>query len=77
MTEAADAATAFWFDMLGFAEMRVAKAIGNTASRRISERQGMRVVAEEEREFVGGRFPTEVWSMSAEEWKRRNEYLSG
>jgi hypothetical protein len=37
----------------------------------------MRVVAEEEREFVGGRFPTEVWSMSAEEWKRRNEYLSG
>jgi RimJ/RimL family protein N-acetyltransferase len=71
MTEAADAVTAFWFDGLGFAEMRVAKAIGNTASRRISERQGMRVATLEEREFVGGRFPTEVWCITAEEWHRR------
>jgi ribosomal-protein-alanine N-acetyltransferase len=71
MTEAADAVTAFWFDTLGFEEMRVAKAVANTASRRISERQGMTVVALEERDFVGGRFPTEVWSIAAEEWRRR------
>lgn len=71
MTEAADATTAFWFDALGFPELRVTKAIANTASRRISERSGMRVVATIEQDYVGGRFPTEVWAITAEEWRRQ------
>lgn len=70
MTEAADAVTDFWFDTLGFAEMRVAKAAANTASRRISEKQGMRLVGVAEREYVCGRMPAEVWAITAEEWRR-------
>jgi RimJ/RimL family protein N-acetyltransferase len=70
MTEAADAVTDFWFDVLGEPEIRVAKAIANTASRRISEKNGMRVIATEERDYVCGRLPTEIWSMTAEEWRR-------
>ena len=66
MTEAAEAVTDYWFDRLGFPVMRVPKAVANTASRRISERQGMRVVAMEDRDYVGGRFPTEIWEITAE-----------
>jgi len=69
MTEAAHAATAFWFDELGFPEMRVSKAIGNTASRRISQSNGMKLVAFEERDYVCGRLPTEVWAITADEWR--------
>jgi len=71
MTEAAEAVTEYWFSTLGFPVLRVPKAVGNTASRRISEGQGMRVVAVEERDYVGGRFPTEVWEITAEEWRAR------
>jgi len=68
MTEAAAVVTDYWFDVLGFPVLRVPKAVPNTASRRISERQGMRIVATEERDYVGGRFPTEIWELTAEAW---------
>ncbi len=69
MTEAADAATDYWFGVLNFPVLRVPKAVPNIASRRISEKQGMRVVATEEREYVSGRFLTEIWEITAEEWR--------
>lgn len=50
MSEACEKVTDFWFDTLKFPMLRVSKAIPNTASRRISEKQGMRVVATEERD---------------------------
>jgi [ribosomal protein S5]-alanine N-acetyltransferase len=68
MTEACDAVTDYWFDVLKFPRLRVPKAVDNPASRRISLRQGMRVVATEEREFVSGRLPAEIWEITAEEW---------
>ena len=71
MTEASDAVTGFWFDTLKFPVLRVPKAIANTASRRISEKQGMRVVATVERDYVCGRLPAEIWEITAEEWKAR------
>ncbi len=71
MTEASNAVTDYWFDTLGFPVMRIPKAIDNVASRRISERQGMRVVEVEEHEFVSGSWPTEVWEITAEEWRAR------
>ena len=37
MTEAADAVTSYWFDVLKQPRLRVPKAIGNVASRRVSE----------------------------------------
>ena len=45
MTEAVEAVTDYWFPVLGFPVLRVPKAVANTASRRISEKIGMRVVS--------------------------------
>lgn len=69
MSEACDAVTDYWFDVLRFPVLRVPKAIGNEASRRISERQGIRLVATQELEFVSGRLPAEIWELAAEEWR--------
>lgn len=71
MTEACDVVTDYWFEVLKFPALRVPKAIANTGSRRISEKQGMRVIAHEERSYVSGRHPTEVWEITAEEWRAR------
>jgi len=69
MTEASEAVTDFWFDVLRQPVLRVPKAVANTASRRISEKQGMRVVALVERDYVCGRVPAEIWEITAEEWR--------
>jgi RimJ/RimL family protein N-acetyltransferase len=71
MTEAADAVTDYWFVTRGFPVLRIPKAVVNTRSRRISEKQGMRVVAVEERDYVCGRLLTEIWEITAEEWMKR------
>jgi RimJ/RimL family protein N-acetyltransferase len=68
MVEAVFATNDFWFDVLGFKVLRVPKAVANVASRRISEKTGMRVVATEERDSVCGRLPSEIWEVTAEEW---------
>lgn len=68
MTEACEAVTDYWFDTLKFPVLRAPKAIANTASRRISEKNGMRMVAREERDYVYGRLPSEIWEITAEEW---------
>jgi ribosomal-protein-alanine N-acetyltransferase len=69
MTEAVERVTEFWFDDLGFLEMRVTKAAMNTASRRISEKGGMRVVKTCLKGYVSGEFASEVWAITAEEWR--------
>ena len=69
MTEACNAVTDFWFETLQFPVLCTGKAVANTASRRISQKQGMRVVATEERDYVCGRLPTEVWEITADEWR--------
>jgi ribosomal-protein-alanine N-acetyltransferase len=71
MSEAAEAVTGYWFDELGFSVLRVPKAVANIASRRISEKSGMRIVAVEERDYVSGRFLTEIWEITAQEWRAR------
>lgn len=71
MSEACAWANDFWFDTLGFTVLRVAKAAANTASRRISERQGMRMVGQIEKDYVSGRLPSEIWELTAEEWRAR------
>ena len=69
MSEAADAVTDYWFDVLKLPVLQVPKAISNMSSRRISEKQGMRVIATEDRDYVSGRFPSELWEITAEEWR--------
>src|SRR5215469_13909811 len=76
MSEACEAVTDFWFNELKFPVLRVPKAIANAASRRISEKQGMRVIALEERDYVSGRLPTELWEITAEEWNARQPQRS-
>src|SRR5262245_26492515 len=73
MTEAADAVTDLWFSALGFARLRTSKAVPNRGSSRITQKQGMRLVATTERDYVGGRFATEIWEITREEWNARRK----
>ena len=75
MSEACDAVTDYWFEVLKFPVLRAPKAIGNTASRRISVRQGMRLIATEERQFVSGLLPAEIWEITADEWRKRRKAI--
>lgn len=75
MTEACEAVTDYWFNTLKSPVLRVPKAISNTASRRISEKEGMRVVEVKEGDYVSGRLPTEVWEITVEEWHARQPAL--
>lgn len=77
MTEAVIAANDFWFDVLGFPALRAPKATANLASRRISEKTGMRLVGATEKDYVSGRLPGEIWEITAEEWQAfRNARMS-
>jgi [ribosomal protein S5]-alanine N-acetyltransferase len=75
MTEAVGAVNDYWFDALGFSVLRAPKAVANVASRRISEKTGMRVIARPERDYVSGRLPTEIWEITAEEWRAKRAQL--
>jgi ribosomal-protein-alanine N-acetyltransferase len=74
MTEACDAATDFCFNTLRFPVLRAPKAVANVASRRISEKSGMRIVAREDRDYVSGRLPTEMWAITNDEWNARKKH---
>lgn len=73
MLEASNYVTDFWFNVLEMPLMRVPKAVDNTGSRRISEKQGMRMVAVEDRDYVSGRLPSEIWEITREEWLARRD----
>jgi RimJ/RimL family protein N-acetyltransferase len=75
MTEAAAAVNDYCFDVLGFSVLRAPKAVMNIASRRISEKTGMRVIGTEERDYVSGRFHSEIWEITAEEWRMKRQSL--
>ena len=74
MTEACRVVTEFWFNTLQFPVLRVPKAVDNLASRRISEKEGMRIVAIEDRDYVSGRWPTEIWELTREQWNARGQF---
>jgi ribosomal-protein-alanine N-acetyltransferase len=70
ITEACEIVTDFWFNALGKDRLRVAKALPNTASRRISEKEGARLIGIETRDYVSGRGPSEIWEITREDWNR-------
>lgn len=72
MREAADAVTGFWFDTLGRDVMRIPKAIANAASRAISVRDGARVVWRGPKDYVSGTHESELWELTAAEWRARH-----
>ena len=69
MSEACAWVNDFWFETLGFDLLRASKAVANAASRRISEKQGMRLVGMTEKDYVSGRLPSEIWEITAAEWR--------
>jgi [ribosomal protein S5]-alanine N-acetyltransferase len=71
MTEAVEAINNYWFDVLGFSVLRAPKAVGNVASRRISEKTGMRMVGTEMKDYVCGQLPSEIWEITAAEWREK------
>ena len=71
MSEASSAVNDYWFETLERPVLRVSKAVANIPSRCISERSGMRVIKTEDRDYVSGRLPEEVWEITREEWRRR------
>ncbi len=71
IAEACEAVTEYWFNGLAQARLRVSKAAANKASRRVSERQGARLIAVEERDYVSGRLAAEVWELTREDWNAR------
>jgi [ribosomal protein S5]-alanine N-acetyltransferase len=73
MTEAVVAVNDYCFDVLGFSALRAPKAVVNLSSRRISEKTGMRVIAMEERDYVSGRLLSEVWEITADEWRAKRQ----
>jgi [ribosomal protein S5]-alanine N-acetyltransferase len=73
MTEAVVAVNDYCFDVLGFSALRAPKAVPNLSSRRISEKTGMRVIEMEERDYVSGRLLSEVWEITADEWREKRQ----
>ena len=69
MSEACVWVNDYWFDTLGFPVLRVPKAAVNLASGRISEKLGMRLVGMKGKNYVCGRLTTEIWEITAEEWR--------
>ena len=70
MSEACEAVTGYWFETLGKPLLRAPKAAPNAASRRISEIR--HAAAAQERGYVSGRHPSELWEISREWLARRN-----
>ena len=73
MSEACEAVTAFWFLELQQTRLRVPQAMDNQASRRISERTGMRLVDTYRKTFVEGELLAVTWEITREEWLARND----
>jgi ribosomal-protein-alanine N-acetyltransferase len=71
MSEASSAINDYWFETLERPVLRVAKAVANVPSRRISARSGMRVIKTGDRDYISGRLPEEIWEITREEWRGR------
>ena len=69
MSEASIWANDYWFETLGEPVLRVSKAAENVTSRRISQKQGMRQVGTEMKDYVSGRLLSEIWEITADEWR--------
>ncbi|MCO8165357.1 GNAT family N-acetyltransferase [Pseudomonas sp. 21LCFQ010] len=69
MGEACKVVNRYWFETLGRPLMQVPKAADNQASRRVSEREGMRLVTVQKGRFVCGEMDKQIWELSREQWQ--------
>jgi RimJ/RimL family protein N-acetyltransferase len=75
MREACEVINEYWFVTLDRPMMVVPKAVGNQASRRISERERMRLLRTERGRFVSGELDKEVWALDREQWLGRTAQI--
>ncbi|MNP35861.1 putative ribosomal N-acetyltransferase YdaF [compost metagenome] len=75
MREACEVINTYWFEALGRPVMQVPKAVGNEASRKVSEHEGMRLIGTQEGEFVCGSLLKEIWEMTRGNWLEKKAAL--
>lgn len=74
MTEAANAVTDYWFNVLDRPLMRIFNAKDNMASSRIKQHAGFKLVREGVRTYAAGALPTEIWEVTQDEWQKRRPH---
>ncbi len=71
MTEAVKPVVDYAFDVLGFETLVLRNAVGNSASRRIKEKNGAVFLKTEPAIFVNPAYTErEIWELTKEQWKR-------
>jgi [ribosomal protein S5]-alanine N-acetyltransferase len=74
MTEAVTAVNDFAFDILGMTEMTLSNAEPNVGSHRLKEKSGAEFLSyEDDVAFIGGKFRTARWRLTAEMWRANRE----
>jgi len=68
MTEAADRVTEYAFLELGWPQLYLSNAVENTASHRVKERQGARIVGYAPIDIVQGPTRRVIWLLTREDW---------
>lgn len=68
--EACEVINAYWFETLARPLMQVPKAVENQGSRKVSQREGMRLVETQEGRFVSGPMLKETWELTQDEWRQ-------
>lgn len=71
MTEAAEAVTAYAFEVLAWPYLDVTNAASNRGSHRIKAKQGFTLLEVVPGEFVGGPDDKEVWRLTRDAWLAR------
>lgn len=77
MTEAVAAVTDFAFYELGMPFLRLNNAEPNTASHRLKEKAGAKIVSiEPDVAYVGGKFNEVNWLLTREDWEAHRDLFS-
>ena len=71
MTEAAEAVTAYAFQVLGWPFLYLTNAVANRPSGRVKEKQGAELIAIEPRDYVSGPGESQVWRLDRDAWLAR------
>ncbi|CDG87858.1 conserved hypothetical protein [Xenorhabdus bovienii str. puntauvense] len=72
MREASERVTDYWFNELDRTVLRTLKACINENSRKISLIQGMRLISTNKKQYVSGRYDSEMWEITKDEWRNKH-----
>jgi RimJ/RimL family protein N-acetyltransferase len=68
MSEACYVVTDFWFNTLHREVLRAPKASANSASKKISLNNGMRLVQNCKKQYIEGELDSDLWEITRQEW---------